>query len=112
MNQGHRETKLRSEGKCEAMLMLPRRQVWTRCWQSPTEVHHLLTRARGGTILDQVGESYHLIDLCPDCHRRADGGDAYMGGLLIDGYVTTDNGHVVYNGSDEYLSKKYPRRNK
>jgi hypothetical protein len=25
----------------------------------------------------------------------------------VDGYVTTENGHPVYVGSDEYLSEKY-----
>lgn len=83
--------------------------AWTRCWRQPTERHHLLTRARGGRILDEAGETYHLIHLCHVHHRLADGGDAYDAGLLIDGYVTTANGRVVYHGSDEYLSNKYPR---
>lgn len=109
---GYQKTKMRSGGQCEAMILITRRNVYTRCWQSPIEVHHLLTRARGGAVLDQAGESYHLIALCPSCHAKADGADAYMGGLLIDGYAATENGKVVYYGTDEYLSKKYPRRNK
>lgn len=97
----------RSEGKCEAMVQT-KRGIWQRCWKSPVEVHHMITRARGGAILDAANETYHLIALCPDCHRASDGEMAYAGELLIDGYVTTDNlGNPVYNGSDEYLSKRY-----
>ena len=97
----------RSNGQCEGMIKLPNKSIYTRCWRGPIEVHHLLTKARGGRILDSVGEDYHLIGLCPDCHRRADGGDAYMEGLLIDGYVVTVDGRPVYEGSDEYLRSKY-----
>lgn len=93
---------------CEAMVRVYT-GAWTRCWRKPTERHHLLTRARGGRILDEVGETYHLIDLCHIHHRLADGGDAYAGDLLIDGYVSRSNGRVVYQGSDEYLSDKYPK---
>lgn len=71
------------------------------------ERHHRLTRARGGTILDEVGESYHLIDLCPQHHRMADGADAYESGLLIDGYVTSGLYGPVYTGSDPYLLERY-----
>jgi len=75
----------------------------------PIEVHHLLTRARGGTLLDRVGEDYHLIALCRDCHARCDGEDAYMNRLLIEGYVSWDKAHhmPVYLGPDEYLTEKY-----
>jgi hypothetical protein len=101
----------RSGAKCEAMILIPGRSVWTRCWMGPVELHHMLTRGRGGGILDSAGETYHLIALCPDCHRRSDGGEAYAGELLIDGYVTTDNvGLPVYNGSDPYLSEKYKEK--
>jgi hypothetical protein len=77
----------------------------------PIEVHHMLTRGRGGGVLDSFNETYHLIALCPDCHRRSDGGEAYAGGLLIDGYVTTgSNGKPVYKGTDPYLSEKYKEK--
>lgn len=109
---GYHEVKSRSGGQCEAMVLIPRRNIYTRCWKSPVEIHHLLTRARGGAVLDKVGETYHLIALCPDCHRRSDGAEAYMGGLLIDGYAALVNGKVQYTGTDEYLTKKYPRRSK
>lgn len=97
----------RSEGCCEAMVNV--RGIYARCWQGPVEVHHLLTRARGGNLLDEVGETYHLIALCPGCHRRSDGGDAYMNGLLIDGYVNRDGNRIYYTGSDSYLSQRYPK---
>jgi len=95
---------------CEAMIRIehPYREVWTRCGRSPVERHHRLTRARGGAILDKVGETYHLIDLCPAHHRMADGAVAYQNGLLLDGYVTTSvEGEPVYVGSDPYLTELY-----
>lgn len=99
----------RSGGRCEGMITTKGAQ--TRCWKGPVEIHHMLTRARGGAILDSVNEIYHLIALCPRCHRAADGQEAYEGGILIDGYITRDeHDWPVYNGSDEYLSEKYPRR--
>lgn len=84
------------------------RKVWTRCGKRDVEVHHALTRARGGAILDSIGESYHLMVLCQEHHRGADGGEAYDGALLIDGYVVTEDGVPVYYGSDTYLKEKYP----
>lgn len=84
--------------------------VWTRCWHQPTEKHHALTRARGGRLLDEVGETYHHIHLCHEHHRMADGGDAYAGDLLIDGYVITEGSSLVYYGTDTYLSAKYSGR--
>lgn len=110
--RGYQLVKERSGGQCEAMVLIPKRGIYTRCWKSPIEIHHLLTRARGGGVLDQVGESYHLIALCPECHARSDGGDAYMGGLLIDGYAAMSSGKVEYYGTDQYLSEKYPGRRK
>lgn len=72
-------------------------------------MHHALTRARGGAILDDAGEIYHLIALCRWHHILADGGDAYIGSLLIDGYVLSGkHGHPEYTGTDKYLTKKYP----
>lgn len=101
----------RSGGRCEAYVQVHNifQETWARCWKGPVEVHHLLTRARGGAILDEAGETLHLIALCPRCHRAADGKEAYERGLLIDGYVTTENGRIVYQGSDKFLSHKYPK---
>ena len=97
----------RSDGKCEAMVR-DNRGIWSRCWHVPVEIHHLVTRARGGHILDQAGEIHHLICLCPEHHRMSDGADAYDGGMLIDGYVTTSpSGRPVYQGSDMELMRKY-----
>lgn len=61
----------------------------------------MLTRARGGLILDKAGETAHLIALCPNHHRYAHGPDGYESGLMINGYVTTGTlGTPVYEGSD------------
>lgn len=99
----------RSGRQCEAMVLLPKKGIYTRCWAQPIEVHHLLTRARGGHLLDQVKEDYHLIALCHKHHKLADGKEAYEGNLLIDGYcMSTPQGKVYYVGSDLYLSDKYP----
>jgi len=101
----------RSDGHCEALVYVEAGGgVWTRCGQGPVEVHHALTRARGGTILDSIGETHHLIALCRTCHTMADGGDAYMGGVLMDGYVSREGDWIVYWGTDPYLTEKYPPR--
>jgi hypothetical protein len=93
---------------CEAMISL-HEDVWFRCGKRPTELHHRLTRARGGLLLDEAGESYHLMHLCHQHHKDAhDQGSAFENGLLIDGYVTTGpDGRPQYTGSDPYLSEKY-----
>jgi hypothetical protein len=105
------EVRKRSNNQCEAMVWVESAEVWSRCGMRGVEVHHALTRGRGGTILDSIGETYHLIALCNRCHEKADGGAAYEGGVLIDGYVSRDGDWIVYDGSDTYLSEKYPRRN-
>lgn len=106
--QQRRTLSERSGGMCEAMVSVNGRVVMTRCWGRPVEVHHLLTRARGGNILDQVHETHHLIHLCREHHSMADGGEAYEGGLLIDGYVVTGrNGRPVYYGTDITLRERY-----
>lgn len=96
----------RSHGHCEAMIEV-KPDVWARCGVGIYEVHHALTRARGGAVLDAVGESYHLIVLCHKHHRMADGDPAKLGGLLIDGYVITENDRPVYYGTDSYLKRTY-----
>lgn len=100
----------RSEGMCEAMALVGTSGIYSRCWGRPIEVHHLLTRARGGRILDDVGETHHLIALCSNHHSMADGEEAYEGNLLIDGYVRTVNGKPFYVGSDVVLKERYGRR--
>lgn len=84
-----------------------RPSIWTRCGVNVYEVHHALTRARGGAVLDQAGEYYHLIVLCHKHHRMADGDPDKLAGLLIDGYAITENGKPVYYGTDPYLRSKY-----
>lgn len=103
----------RSGSRCEAMIQTGT-GVWTRCGLPHVEVHHAITRSRGGGILDRVEEDYHLIVLCPRCHRAADGIDAYEGGILLPGYVewNADKSWPVYVGEDEYLSLTYPKDKK
>lgn len=99
----------RSDGMCEGMVR-GENGIYSRCWVKPVEAHHLLTRARGGGILDEVGDIAHLIHLCSYHHRMSDGESAYLGGLLIDGYVSKENGRIVYKGSDPELNRKYGRK--
>lgn len=82
---------------------------YTRCGRRPTQLHHRLTRARGGLILDAAGESYHLMHLCVGHHKAAhDEGTALANGLLLDGYVTTGaHGLPLYRGSDPYLLARW-----
>lgn len=83
-------------------------EVWTRCGKSGVEVHHLLTRSRGGRVLDSIMETYHLLALCPNHHRMVDD-MGFESGLLIQGSVTMEGSEVVYTGPDEYLSDRYGR---
>jgi hypothetical protein len=106
MNNIERARK-RADGHCEAFIWIESTGVWTRCGLGPIEIHHALTKARGGRILDDIGEDYHLIALCPRCHRLADGGEARSRGLVIDGSVVSGTHGPVYRGPDEYLSHKY-----
>lgn len=96
----------RSGYRCEALVEV--NGVFTRCWGKPVETHHMLTRARGGAILDRAGEIYHLIDCCRVCHDTTHGS---TNDLEIDGYVTThQDGRPLYIGTDEYLTQKYGPR--
>ena len=101
----------RSYGRCEAIItvMAWDREYTGRCRNRATEIHHRLTKARGGDLLDKVGETYHLIHLCPSCHRASDGAQAYLDAMLIEGSVTWDKlyDRPMYVGPDEYLSKRY-----
>lgn len=105
-----REVLKRSLGRCEAFIQVDDRTP-RRCPEMATDIHHLLTKARGGENLDKVGEVYHLIHLCRQCHTACDGGEAYDGGMLIDGSVEWDRlrQKPVYRGSDTYLRRKYRR---
>lgn len=87
--------------------MVPVNHTWTRCGRLPTELHHLVTRARGGLLLDDVGETYHLMYLCHFHHKVAHDHPAFETGLLIDGSVTSGPDGPVYVGSDEYLTEHY-----
>jgi hypothetical protein len=100
-----KEINYRSGKMCEAMVLTG--AIWTRCWKSPVEIHHLLTRARGGHILDYVDEVYHLIALCKQHHRDADSGEGFAGGLMIDGYVLWKHNKPYYQGTDIYLKETY-----
>lgn len=100
------QVKQRSTNRCEAMVYI-RYNVYARCWRSPVEVHHMLTRARGGLLLDDAGETRHLIALCSAHHKEAHKEGGFAKGLMIDGYVTTANGEPVYEGSDPILRERY-----
>lgn len=101
--------------RCEAMVSMeiPRgryRQVmFVCCGKDNADLHHKLTRARGGIILDIAHETYHHIYLCREHHDMAHDEDtAYAHGLLIRGSVTTHlDGRPLYCGPDEYLLEHY-----
>ena len=96
-----------ADGHCEALLNV-RPDVWTRCGTGPIEIHHRLTRARGGLILDEAGELYHLIALCRTHHDYAHkSAAATQVGLLLDGYVVSDDGRPWYVGPDPYLRETW-----
>jgi hypothetical protein len=64
----------------------------------------MLTRSRGGLILDAAGETAHLIALCAKHHRVAHSPGGHEAGLMISGYVTTGpDGRAVYQGEDRRL---------
>jgi hypothetical protein len=98
--------------RCEAMVpfMSPSRgEQYMACGVEPADLHHKITRSRGGLILDDAGETYHHMYLCREHHRRAhDEGKGYQNGLLLRGFVTTVNGKPAYIGPDDYLAKAYP----
>ena len=96
----------RSTGRCEAMVQLAR--TWTRCGRLGIEDHHMLTRARGGDLLDTVDEVYHHVALCPKHHREAHS-EGFKTGLMLEGSAYLLGGVIVYVGPDEYLSEHYPR---
>ena len=105
----------RAAERCEAEVFVARDvsgyDVWTRCFRRGIEVHHMLTRARGGDLLDMAGETYHLAGLCSRHHGQAHGPGGRAAELLIDGYVTVEHatGELIYTGPDTYLSLTYGR---
>lgn len=100
----------RSRGQCEAEVEV-HDEEFRRCVNAATEIHHRLTRSRGGKNLDRIGETYHLIHLCADCHRLIAGRRSYENGMLLDGYVIWDSLEQwpVYSGTDTYLFHHYGR---
>lgn len=102
--------------RCEAMVSVntgrPQLQFVV-CGVEPADLHHKLTRARGGLILDIAGEKYHQLYLCREHHALAhDEGSAYERGLLLRGSVVTHpkDGRPLYTGPDEYLTERYGPR--
>lgn len=96
----------RSGGRCEAEVH--NGLFWSRCTSPATEVHHMLPKSRGGRLLDDYGETCHLIHLCTADHQQAHSRkDA--AGLMIDGTVTWDklNNRPTYRGTDPELMRKY-----
>lgn len=99
--------------RCEAMVLIPgssRRpepRYWA-CGKEDAELHHKITRARGGLLLDAVGETYHHLYLCREHHDVAHDQPAFDNGLLLRGSVITGaDGRPYYSGPDEYLSAHY-----
>lgn len=70
----------------------------------------MLPKSRGGRLLDQVHETYHLIHLCQEHHMQSHSRkDAE--GMMIDGSVVWDKltNRPTYQGKDPYLKRSYPR---
>jgi hypothetical protein len=86
-----------------------RQVVFVCCGRENADLHHKVTRARGGLILDKAGETYHHIYLCREHHNMAhDEGNAFARGLLIAGSVITGpDARPLYTGPDEYLTEHY-----
>jgi len=101
--------------RCEAMVSQQKRRgqnfevIFVPCGAERAELHHKLTRARGGLLLDKVGETYHHLYLCREHHDVAhDGYKAFQNGLLIRGSVISGpDGAPVYRGPDRYLLERY-----
>lgn len=97
----------RADAHCE--VMAPVRGLHTRCGLPTTEVHHKLTRSRGGDVLDTVAETYHLICICRSHHHwvHTHPGLATQTGLYLLGQAWLEIGQVVYRGPDEFLTRRY-----
>lgn len=75
-------------------------RCWTRCGKSPVEVHHAVTRSRGGSGLDAVGSTEHLIALCRYHHSMVDN-YGFPSGLIKQGFAVRG----VYYGPDENMKE-------
>lgn len=100
--------------RCEAMVSITTaagRQGYVMCGRAGAQLHHKLTRARGGLLLDAVGETYHHLYLCVEHHAYAhDNAHAIAGGLLIEGRVISGmEGEPIYLGPDPYLTQTYQK---
>jgi len=86
-----------------------REVMFVPCGKEDAQLHHKVTRARGGLLLDKAGETYHQMYLCVEHHKIAhDESTAFRNGLLIRGSVISGpDGSPIYLGSDEYLLKQY-----
>lgn len=99
--------------RCEALVLMnsvsTNREMYVPCGALEADLHHKLTRARGGLLLDRAGETYHHMYLCRTHHGVAhDEGSAFERGLLIAGSVIMGiDGQPKYTGPDEYLTEKY-----
>lgn len=101
--------------RCEAMVAQQKKGrkyyevMFVACGKDGADLHHKVTRARGGLILDKAGETYHQMYLCREHHDLAHDTDtAFHNGLLIHGYVITGvDGRPMYTGPDEYLTERY-----
>jgi hypothetical protein len=100
--------------RCEAMVLIKgmnRRTdkgMYVMCGKENAHLHHKVTRARGGLLLDAVFETYHTMWLCDGHHADAHDQPAFDNGLLIRGYVVSGpDGRPVYTGPDEYLKEHY-----
>lgn len=101
----------RSGGACEAEIFVSDDFGWMRCGAPATEVHHLLPKSRGGRILDEFGETEHLIHLCKTDHMQAHA-RMYAEGMMIDGSVTWNKmtSRPEYRGTDPTLTQRYTPR--
>lgn len=97
----------RSAGMCEGMVLVD--QVWTRCGRRPVHIHHRLRRSHGGELLDQVGETYHLVVLCHRHHQMVHSAEArdIDHEFLLQGNVYQGWPRPIYVGPDSYLMHKY-----
>jgi len=77
------------------------------CGAEDAHLHHKLTRARGGLLLDAVHETHHLMYLCAEHHAIAHDQPAFENGLLIRGSVVSGPDGPIYTGPDEYLTEHY-----
>lgn len=108
MDEVLRETvKERSGGWCEAEVLI-QETYWKRCPAKATDIHHLLPRSRGGNILDEYGETCHLLHMCRTDHAQAHSRNSAEG-MMIDGSVVwnRDRTKPRYQGTDPELKRKY-----